>query len=172
VSAPQVGIVMGSGSDLPVMEKAATALSGLQIPFEVRVISAHRTPTETAEYARTAAGRGIRVLIAGAGGSAALAGTLAAHTNLPVIGVPLDATPLGGQDALLSCVQMPPGFPVATVAIGGWGATNAALLAARILALSDAGLATRLAEQRDGMAEKTRAADRDVSARFGGAVDP
>jgi phosphoribosylaminoimidazole carboxylase PurE protein len=159
---PTVGVLMGSASDLPVMKKTGEMLAKLEIPYEMRVLSAHRTPAETAEYAMAAAGRGIRVLIAGAGGSAALAGTLAAHTNLPVIGIPLDASPLAGVDALHACVQMPPGFPVATVAIGGWGATNSALLAARILALSDEDLAGRLAATREGMAEKTLKADEDL----------
>lgn len=162
MSDPVVGIVMGSGSDRPVMEKTAEMLASLEVPHEMRVLSAHRTPDDTAAYAKAAAGRGIRVLVAGAGGSAALAGTLAAHTNLPVIGVPLDATSLGGRDALYACVQMPPGFPVATVAIGEWGAVNAALLAARIVALGDEGVAARLAERREGMAEKTRKADREI----------
>jgi len=159
MSDPVVGVLMGSASDLPVMEKTGEMLTKLGIPHEMRVLSAHRTPVETAEYAGAAAGRGIQVLIAGAGGSAALAGTLAAHTNLPVIGIPVNATPLGGVDALHASVQMPPGFPVATVAIGEWGAINAALLAARILALGDEALAGRLAEYREGMAEKTRKAD-------------
>jgi phosphoribosylaminoimidazole carboxylase PurE protein len=163
---PVVSIVMGSGSDLPVMEKAAEALGSLGVPFEVRVVSAHRTPDDARRFGREAAGRGIRVIIAGAGGAAALAGTLAAHTELPVIGVPLVATPLAGLDALCATVQMPPGFPVATVAIGEWGATNAGLLAARILALSDPGLADRVAAHRRGLAAKTRKASRDVSRRF------
>ena len=162
MSEVKVGVLMGSGSDLPVMEKTGAMLAKLEIPYEMRVLSAHRTPQDTAEYAGAAAGRGIQVLIAGAGGSAALAGTLAAHTNLPVIGIPVNATSLGGVDALYASVQMPPGFPVATVAIGEWGALNAALLAARILALGDEDLAVRLAEYREGMAEKTRKADREI----------
>jgi phosphoribosylaminoimidazole carboxylase PurE protein len=166
VTKPLVGILMGSDSDLPVMEKTAEMLEKFEIPFEVRVLSAHRTPEDTANYAATAASRGIRVLVAGAGGSAALAGTLAAHTNLPVIGVPIDATPLGGTDALHATVQMPPGFPVAAVAIGAWGAINAAWLAARILSLTDEALAGRLAAARVAMAEKTRAADAKVGERF------
>jgi phosphoribosylaminoimidazole carboxylase PurE protein len=162
VTKPLVGVLMGSASDLPVMEKVVATLEKLEIPSEVRVLSAHRTPDDTRRYARAAAGRGIRVLVAGAGGSAALAGTLAAHTNLPVIGIPLDASPLGGQDALYATVQMPPGFPVATVAIGSWGAVNAALLAGRILALSDDRIAERLAAHRNEMAEKTRKASREL----------
>lgn len=159
---PLVGVLMGSASDRPVMEKTAKVLAELAIPCELRVLSAHRTPDETRAYALEAAGRGVKVIVAGAGGSAALAGTLAAQTELPVIGVPLDATSLGGTDALYSCAMMPPGFPVATVAIGEWGAQNAALLAARILALSDENLAERLAARRAGLAEKTRAADDEL----------
>ncbi len=168
MTAPRVGVVMGSASDLPVMEHAASALLKLEIPFEVRVLSAHRTPDETRRYARAAARRGLRVLIAGAGGSAALAGTLAAHTDLPVIGVPIEASPLSGLDALYATVQMPPGFPVAGVAVGVWGAGNAALLAARILALADPALAERLAARRKEMAASVRQADREVRRRFEG----
>ncbi len=163
---PLVGIVMGSASDLPVMEKVAETLAKLDVPFEVRVTSAHRTPDETRKYAREAAGRGIKVIVAGAGGSAALAGTLAAQTDLPIIGIPLDSTPLRGVDALYTTVEMPPGFPVAAVAIGEWGAVNAALLAARILALADPALAGRLADWRRDLAARTRKASRDVQARF------
>ena len=163
---PTVAIVMGSASDLPVMEKAAEMLEKLEIPFEVKVLSAHRTPDETRRYARAAAGRGIKVVIAGAGGSAALAGTLSAHTNLPIVGVPIDASPLRGVDALYATVQMPPGFPVAGVAIGNWGAINSALLAARILSLSDEALAARLAAYRKGMADKTKKAGRAVEKLF------
>ena len=159
---PVVGIVMGSGSDLPVMRKCAETLDALEIPNEMRVVSAHRTPDEARRYAKDAEKNGVRVLIAGAGGSAALAGTLAAHCLLPVLGVPLDATPLGGRDALYACVQMPPGFPVGTVAIGEWGAINAALLAARILATTDAALAARVAAHRKGMADKAKKADREL----------
>jgi phosphoribosylaminoimidazole carboxylase PurE protein len=162
VKKPTVAVVMGSGSDLPVMRKSAETLESLEIPCEVRILSAHRTPDEARRYAKGAEKAGIRVIIAGAGGSAALAGTLAAHTNLPILGVPLDASPLGGRDALYSCAQMPPGFPVGTVAIGAWGAINAALLAARILAISDEGLADRLAAHRKGMADKTKKADREL----------
>ena len=166
LSAPRVAVVMGSASDLPVMEKAALELEALGIPFEVRVLSAHRTPDDTRRFARGAAPRGLRVIIAGAGGSAALAGTIAAHTDLPVIGVPIDATPLHGIDALHASVQMPPGFPVATVAIGSWGAANAALLSARILALSDPLIADARSRRRKAMAARTRRADREVRRRF------
>ena len=139
---PLVGLVMGSDSDWPVMEAAADALAEFGIPFEADVVSAHRMPTEMIDYGRQAAGRGLRVIIAGAGGAAHLAGAMAAHSTLPVIGVPLDSSPLGGFDALLATVQMPEGAPVATVAVNG--AANAAVLAAQILALSDSDLAERL----------------------------
>lgn len=134
---PRVGIVMGSQSDWPTMRAAAETLEQLDIPYEARVLSAHRTPAETAEWAAGAEARGMRVLIAAAGGAAALPGVVAAHTLLPVIGVPMEGWALQGLDALLSIVQMPPGIPVGTVAIGKPGATNAALYAAHILALTD-----------------------------------
>lgn len=146
-TAPLVGIVMGSVSDRDKMQPAVEILDKLGLPCESVVLSAHRTPEECAEYARTAQERGLRVLIAGAGWSAALPGVLAAHTLLPVIGVPLSGSPLGGQDALYSMIQMPPGVPVATVGIDT--ARNAAFLAARILALGDPALAQALAEQRE-----------------------
>jgi 5-(carboxyamino)imidazole ribonucleotide mutase len=141
-SGPLVGIVGGSRSDFPVLEVAADVLDELGIARELRVVSAHRTPDHLFAYAEGAAGRGIRVIIAGAGGAAHLPGMLAAKTALPVIGVPMPTEHLGGLDSLLSIVQMPRGIPVATVAIGN--ATNAALLAAAILALSDPALAERL----------------------------
>jgi phosphoribosylaminoimidazole carboxylase PurE protein len=137
-----VGIVGGSRSDFPILEKAMAVLEMLDVPCELRVVSAHRSPDHLFRYAETAAGRGIRVLIAGAGGAAHLPGMLAAKTTLPVIGVPIPTQHLGGLDSLLSIVQMPRGIPVATVAIGN--AENAALLAVEILALSDAALAERL----------------------------
>ncbi len=139
---PIVGIVGGSRSDFPVLEKAMAVLEMLDVPCELRVVSAHRSPDHLFRYAETAAGRGIRVLIAGAGGAAHLPGMLAAKTTLPVVGVPIPTPHLGGLDSLLSIVQMPRGIPVATVAIGN--AENAALLAVEILALSDAALAERL----------------------------
>ncbi|MBU0664309.1 MAG: phosphoribosylamine--glycine ligase [Proteobacteria bacterium] len=139
-----VGIVMGSDSDLPVMQAAADFLKKMQIPYEMTVASAHRTPERAARWASTAQERGLKIIIAGAGMAAHLAGVLAAHTELPVIGVPLDASPLHGMDALLATVQMPPGIPVATMAIGKPGAKNGAVLAARILALEDKGIAARL----------------------------
>jgi phosphoribosylaminoimidazole carboxylase PurE protein len=139
---PIVGVVGGSRSDFPVLEKAVSILELLEVPAELRVISAHRSPDLASRYAETAAGRGIRVIIAGAGGAAHLAGVLAAKTPLPVIGVPMPTQHLGGLDSLLSIVQMPRGIPVATVAIGN--AENAALLAVEILALGDEALAARL----------------------------
>ncbi|MFQ5666080.1 MAG: 5-(carboxyamino)imidazole ribonucleotide mutase [Candidatus Binatia bacterium] len=142
--APQVGILMGSDRDWDVMMAAAARLEALGVPHEVKVLSAHRAPQRTAEYASGARERGLAVLIAGAGAAAHLAGIVAAHTTLPVIGVPLNAGSLHGLDALLATVQMPAGVPVATVAIGRTGAENAALLAAQILALSDAPLARKL----------------------------
>lgn len=141
---PVVGIVMGSESDRATMEEGAKVLERYGIACEVTVRSAHRTPDETARYAKEAQGRGIRVLIAGAGGAAHLAGALAAHSRLPVLGVPLGNSPLGGFDALLSTVQMPPGVPVGTLGVGSWGARNAAHLALRILALADRELAARM----------------------------
>jgi 5-(carboxyamino)imidazole ribonucleotide mutase len=143
---PVVGVVGGSRSDFPVLEQACAILMSLEIASELRVVSAHRTPDHLFRYAEEAHGRGLRVLIAGAGGAAHLPGMLAAKTMLPVIGVPIPTQHLGGMDSLLSIVQMPRGIPVATVAIGN--ATNAGLLAAQILALADEALATRLAAWR------------------------
>ena len=142
---PLVGIIMGSTSDLETMRAAATTLQELGIPFEMRVVSAHRTPDLMFRYAANAAGRGLRVIIAGAGGAAHLPGMVATKTHLPVIGVPVESRALKGLDSLLSIAQMPAGVPVATMAIGG--AANAALYAARILALGDATLARKLAER-------------------------
>ena len=144
---PIVGIVGGSRSDFPILEKAMALLEMLEVPSELRVISAHRSPDLAFRYAETAAGRGIRVIIAGAGGAAHLAGIVAAKTTLPVIGVPMPTQHLGGLDSLLSIVQMPRGIPVATVAIGS--AENAAILAIEILALSDPSLAVRLDRYRE-----------------------
>lgn len=145
---PRVGIIMGSRSDWETMQSAAQVLDQLQIQYEVRVVSAHRTPDLLFEYASTAASRGLRVIIAGAGGAAHLPGMTAAKTTLPVLGVPVQSRMLGGVDSLLSIVQMPAGVPVATLAIGTAGATNAGLLAAAILALQDDGLRSRLEEYR------------------------
>jgi phosphoribosylaminoimidazole carboxylase PurE protein len=141
---PIVGIVMGSDSDWGVMEKAASVLNELNIPFDVTISSAHRSPERTADYARSSRSRGLGVIIAGAGAAAHLAGSIAALTTLPVIGVPLDSSSLKGLDALLATVQMPAGVPVATMAIGAAGAKNAAVLAAQILATSDPGIEGRL----------------------------
>jgi 5-(carboxyamino)imidazole ribonucleotide mutase len=143
---PRVGVVGGSRSDFPVLEDAVNILAELGVPAELRVVSAHRTPDHLFRYAEEAASRGIRVIVAGAGGAAHLPGMLAAKTALPVIGVPIPTQHLGGMDSLLSIVQMPRGIPVATVAIGN--ATNAGLLAASILALGDDELAARLADWR------------------------
>lgn len=142
--APRVGLIMGSQSDWETMSHAARMLETLGIPFETRIVSAHRTPDRLAEYARTAAGRGLGVIIAGAGGAAHLPGMCAAWTRLPVLGVPVESKALKGMDSLLSIVQMPGGVPVGTLAIGKAGAINAGLLAASVLALSDAELAGRL----------------------------
>ena len=152
-----VGIVMGSDSDLQVMGVAADFLRAMGIPYEMTVASAHRTPERAAEFAKTARQRGLKLIIAGAGMAAHLAGVLAAHTDLPVIGVPLDASSLNGLDALLSTVQMPPGVPVATMGIGKAGAKNAAVLALRILALSDPQLQERLIQFRDDMVREVEA---------------
>ena len=148
---PLVGILMGSDSDYPVMVEAAKMLQKFGVAFEMTVSSAHRSPARTGDYVRGARGRGIKVLIAGAGAAAHLAGVVASETTLPVIGVPIDASPLKGQDALLATVQMPAGIPVATVAING--AANAGILAVQILATSDAALADKLAAHKTEMAE-------------------
>lgn len=147
-SAPRVGVVMGSASDWPTLQPAAGILAELGVPHEVRIVSAHRTPDRLWDYGRTAADRGLGVIIAGAGGAAHLPGMLASKTLLPVIGVPVPTAVLGGVDSLCSIVQMPRGYPVATMAIGAAGAANAALLAAQILALADPALAARLAAWR------------------------
>jgi phosphoribosylaminoimidazole carboxylase PurE protein len=139
-----VSIVMGSDSDLEIMNEAAKALDDFGIAYEIDVLSAHRSPARTAEFARNAASRGIKVIIAGAGGAAHLAGVIAAETTLPVIGVPIPSTPLNGMDSLLAIVQMPAGIPVATVAIGKAGATNAGILAAQILGLSNNAVEAKL----------------------------
>jgi len=146
---PLVSIVMGSDSDLEIMREAGKVLDEFGIDYEIDVTSAHRSPDRTADYARKAAGRGIRVIIAGAGGAAHLAGVIAAHTTLPIIGVPIPSTSLQGMDSLLATVQMPAGIPVATVAIGKPGATNAGILAAQVLALSDPAVAKRLAAHKE-----------------------
>ncbi len=156
--APEVGIIMGSQSDWPVMQRAADMLQQLGVPFEVRIVSAHRTPERLYHYAKTAQARGLKVIVAGAGGAAHLPGMTAALTILPVLGVPMHSKALSGQDSLLSIVQMPAGVPVGTLAIGEAGATNAGLLAAQILALSNPALAQRIelwrAEQSESVFEQ------------------
>jgi len=161
---PLVGIVMGSDSDLPTMAAAAAACREFDVPYELRVISAHRTPLDMAEYGRTARARGLRVIVAGAGGAAHLPGMLAAHTALPVIGVPVAITTLNGLDALLSIVQMPAGVPVATVAIGG--ARNAGLLAVQIVATADPALLDRLGAYKEELAAGSRAKDQRLRERL------
>ncbi len=151
---------MGSTSDLPVMEKAMTFLNDMKIPFEVNALSAHRTPEAVEHFAKEAAGRGVKVIIAGAGMAAALPGVIAAQTTLPVIGVPIKGM-LDGLDALLSIVQMPPGIPVATVGVNG--AMNAAVLATEMLALADADIAQRLATYKDGLKQKIEKANKDLA---------
>lgn len=159
--APQVGLIMGSRSDWATMEEAAKILDLLAVSYEARVISAHRTPDRMMAYAKDAKGRGLKVIIAGAGGAAHLPGMVAALTPLPVLGVPVRSATLNGEDSLLSIVQMPKGVPVGTLAIGPAGAANAALLAASILALSDSALAARLdawrQAQTDAVSEDPRA---------------
>ena len=149
-----VAIMMGSKSDVPTMEEAAKVLKDFGVSCEMRVLSAHRTPKDTVAYVESFASRGTQIAICGAGGSAALAGVVAAHTTRPVIGVPLDSMGLDGMDSLLSTVQMPPGVPVAAVAIGKPGAKNAALLALRILALSDKNIEKKLEKYRDDERKK------------------
>jgi len=148
MASAQIGIVMGSTSDWETMKAAAKMLEEFGVAYEARAMSAHRTPKQVAEWAEGAAGKGMKAIIAAAGGAAHLAGVVAAHTTLPVLGVPMPSRHLQGLDSLLSTVQMPKGIPVATLAIGDAGAANAALFAVAVLALSDAGLAARLAEFR------------------------
>ena len=157
---PLISIVMGSDSDLEIMREAGKSLDEFEIAYEIDVTSAHRSPDRTADFARKAAARGIRMIIAGAGGAAHLAGVIAAHTTLPVIGVPIPSTSLNGMDSLLATVQMPAGIPVATVAIGKPGATNAGILAAQMIALADASVAKKLDKHKEklarGVEEKSR----------------
>ena len=160
----KVAIIMGSDSDLPVVEKAIDVLKQFEVPFTVRVLSAHRTPAEAKKFAESARSKGYGVVIAAAGKAAHLAGAFAATTTLPVIGIPVKSSTLDGLDALLSTVQMPTGMPVATVAIDG--AANAALLAIQILAVSDRALAVKLSEKRKADTEKVLKKDAEISARF------
>ena len=158
---PQVSIIMGSTSDLPVMEKACKFFEEMEIPFEVNALSAHRTPAEVSDFARNAAARGIRVIIAGAGMAAALPGVIAAETPLPVIGIPIKGSTLEGLDATLAILQMPPGIPVATVAING--AQNAAILAMQILALADSTLMQKLIDYKSGLKTKIVKANEELA---------
>lgn len=157
---PVVSIIMGSTSDLPVMEKAMKFLDDMEVPFEVNALSAHRTPDAVEDFAKNAAGRGIKVIIAGAGMAAALPGVIAASTTLPVIGVPIKGSVLDGVDALYSILQMPPGIPVATVAING--AMNAAILACQMIALGDEAMAKKMSEYKATLGEKIEKANREL----------
>jgi 5-(carboxyamino)imidazole ribonucleotide mutase len=164
---PRVAIIMGSDSDWPVMRAAGEAVDEFGVAWEARVVSAHRTPEDMVAFARGAAGRGIEVIVAGAGGAAHLPGMVASLTPLPVIGVPVAITKLDGMDALLSIVQMPAGVPVATVAVDG--ARNAGLLAVRILAATDPGLQAAMAEFQDALADQARAKDERLQGELGSA---
>ncbi len=164
---PLVSIVMGSDSDLEIMREAGKVLDEFGIDYEIDVTSAHRSPDRTADYARRAAGRGIRVIIAGAGGAAHLAGVIAAHTTLPIIGVPIPSTSLQGMDSLLATVQMPAGIPVATVAIGKPGATNAGILAAQVLALSDPVVAKKLAAHKEELTRGVEKTSKKLKSSMG-----
>jgi phosphoribosylaminoimidazole carboxylase PurE protein len=166
-TARPIAFLLGSDSDLPVLESAFTTLQELGIGFHVRILSAHRTPDEAAEFAQNAKKNGVQVLIGVAGMAAHLAGALAAHSPLPVIGVPVDSGPLRGEDALLSTAMMPPGVPVAATGIGKAAAKNAALFAVRILALADPTIADKVETSRAAERDKTLAKDREVRARFG-----
>jgi phosphoribosylamine--glycine ligase len=163
---PVVGILMGSDSDLPVMAECAKVLEDYGLGYDLRVLSAHRTPEQATAFARDAEANGLKLVIAGAGGSAHLAGVVAAHTTLPVIGVPLAGSPLGGFDSLLSTVQMPPGIPVATVGVGPMGAKNAGHLAAAILSLGDDSLRERLKRKRKAMTEDVLGKAASVEAKL------
>jgi phosphoribosylaminoimidazole carboxylase PurE protein len=158
---------MGSDSDAPVMAEATKILKQFEVPYEIGVYSAHRSPHRTQEYVQSARGRGLKILIAGAGSSAHLAGVAAAETILPVIGVPINSSPLSGFDSLLSVVQMPPGVPVATMGVGKSGVTNAAILAIQILALSDDSLSKKLADFKVKLEQSAAEKSKKVSAEFG-----
>ena len=165
---PLVSVVMGSDSDWPVMEAAVTALAEFGVPHEADVLSAHRMPRDMINYGSAAADRGLRVIIAGAGGAAHLAGVIAAHTTLPVIGVPIPSTSLQGMDSLLATVQMPAGIPVATVAIGKPGATNAGILAAQIIGVADEAIAKKLDAHKDKLAKGVEEKSRKLQASLRG----
>jgi phosphoribosylaminoimidazole carboxylase PurE protein len=162
----RVALLMGSDSDFPRLESCVKTLHELEIPCEVRVLSAHRTPKQVVEYVESAPARGIRVFICAAGGAAHLAGVVSAHSDLPVLGIPMDNPPLGGLDALLSTVQMPGGIPVGTLGAGAGGPLNAALLAARILAVSDEALTARLASYRAAQTQKVLEKDAALQAKL------
>ena len=165
---PEVGIIMGSDSDWPIVKQAAGTLNDFGVSSESRVISAHRTPEAAMEYATTAAKRGIKVIIAAAGGAAHLGGVLAAHTTLPVIGIPIKGGALNGMDALLATLQMPAGIPVATVTLGSAGPVNAAVLAVQILALSRPALKKKLAAHKKALKKKVEKGDRNVQSSLDG----
>lgn len=165
----EVGLVMGSDSDWPLMKQAASTLDSFGVGYEAHVISAHRSPETAQAYGSGALARGLKVIIAAAGGAAHLAGVLAAHTTLPVIGVPVKGGAMDGLDALLATVQMPAGIPVATVALGNAGPVNAAILAVQILALSNPALAQRMALHKKTLAEKVAAADEKIQAELNAA---
>jgi 5-(carboxyamino)imidazole ribonucleotide mutase len=166
---PLVAIVMGSDSDLPIMTETAQMLDKLGVPYEMEISSAHRSPARTSAYAREAASRGIKAIVAGAGGAFHLAGVIAAETSLPIVAVPMANTPLGGMDSLLSAVQMPGGVPVAVMSLGKAGAVNAGIFCAQIIATSDAALAQRLAKYKEelakGVAEKSERLKKEMQSR-------
>jgi 5-(carboxyamino)imidazole ribonucleotide mutase len=168
---PLVGIVMGSASDYETLGKAEEVLREFGVPYEISVVSAHRMPEEMYDYAKTAAARGLKLIIAGAGGAAHLPGMVSALTTLPVLGVPVESRALSGLDSLLSIVQMPGGVPTATFAIGPSGATNAGLFAVKVLALSDPALASKVVQHREALARKARAGNATVQARALGGVE-
>jgi len=162
---PLVGIVMGSDSDLEIMRETASVLKKFEVPYEMTVASAHRSPQRASEYARTAMERGIKVIVAGAGHAAHLAGAMSAYTILPIIGIPIDSSCLKGLDSLLSTVQMPPGIPVATVSIGKPGAVNAGILALQILALSDTTIQNKLLNYKHQLAEQVEEKARKIESQ-------
>jgi len=162
-----VGIIMGSDSDAPIMAEAAKVLQDFGVPYEIGVYSAHRSPHRTLEYVSSARKRGLKVIIAGAGASAHLAGVTAAETIIPVIGVPIDSSPLSGFDALMATVQMPPGVPVSTMGVGKSGATNAGILAVQMLAIADESLATKLVEYKAKFEVSVAEKSKRVAAEFG-----
>ena len=162
---PIVGIIMGSDSDVEVMQEAANILKQFEIPYEIGVYSAHRSPHRTADYVKSARERGLKLIIAGAGASAHLAGVTAAETTIPVIGVPIGSSPLSGFDALLSTVQMPPGVPVATMGVGKSGATNAGIFAVQVLALEDDKLMQRLVDYKNNLEKSVAEKSKKVQER-------